>query len=211
MTKQQTIGIIVNGATGRIGSTQHLANALVPIINEGGLPLGHDRLIPRLLLVGRDGERLAEIARTHGVPEWTTDLDAALADPAWTIFFDAAATQQRVAVLAKALATGKHVYSENRSRPPPRRASPCSKKPKRAGASTARSKTRSIFPDCRSLPPSWSVARSGASSDSGSSSAGGYSTVATALRSGRAGTTARAAADLSWICIRTGATSSRRS
>src|SRR6476620_9900323 len=108
----QTIGIIVNGATGRIGSTQHLANALVPIINEGGLPLGHDRLIPRLLLVGRDGERLAEVARTHGVPEWTTDLNAALADPAWTIFFDAAATQQRVAVLAKALAAGKHVYSE---------------------------------------------------------------------------------------------------
>ena len=108
----QTIGIIVNGATGRIGSTQHLANALVPIINEGGLPLGNDRLIPRLLLVGRDGERLAEVARTHGVTEWTTDLNAALADPAWTIFFDAAATQQRVAVLAKALAAGKHVYSE---------------------------------------------------------------------------------------------------
>src|SRR4051795_9679015 len=108
----QTIGIIVNGATGRIGSTQHLANALVPIINEGGLPLGNDRLIPRLLLVGRDGERLAEVARTHGIPEWTTDLNAALADPAWTIFFDAAATQQRVAVLTKALAAGKHVYSE---------------------------------------------------------------------------------------------------
>ena len=34
---QQSIGIIVNGATGRIGSTQHLANALVPIIAEGGL------------------------------------------------------------------------------------------------------------------------------------------------------------------------------
>src|SRR3954463_5391538 len=108
----QTIGIIVNGATGRIGSTQHLANALVPIINEGGLPLGTDRLIPRLLLVGRDGDRLAEVARTHSIPEWTTDLNAALADPAWTIFFDAAATQQRVAVLAKALAAGKHVYSE---------------------------------------------------------------------------------------------------
>jgi hypothetical protein len=32
MTKQ-TIGIIVHGATGRIGSTQHLASALIPIIN----------------------------------------------------------------------------------------------------------------------------------------------------------------------------------
>src|SRR3954471_24830212 len=150
----QTIGIIVNGATGRIGSTQHLVNALVPIINEGGLPLGHDRLIPRLLLVGRDGERLAEIARTHGVPEWTTDLDAALADPAWTVFFDAAATQQRVAVLTRALAAGKHVYSEEPVAPTAAKDLTRPKKPKRAGASTARSKTRFICPDCRSSPPS---------------------------------------------------------
>ena len=31
------LGIILNGATGRIGSTQHLANALAPIRDEGGL------------------------------------------------------------------------------------------------------------------------------------------------------------------------------
>jgi hypothetical protein len=60
----QTIGIIVNGATGRIGSTQHLANALIPIIEEGGLALGKDRLLPRLLLVGRDTDRLAAVARS---------------------------------------------------------------------------------------------------------------------------------------------------
>ena len=108
----QTIGIIVNGATGRIGSTQHLANALVPIIAEGGLALGADRLLPRLLLVGRDSDRLAAVARAHKVADWTTDLDAALADPAYAIFFDAAATEQRVAVLEQAIAAGKHVYSE---------------------------------------------------------------------------------------------------
>src|SRR6266566_4902515 len=107
-----TIGIIVNGATGRIGSTQHLANALIPIIEEGGLALGDDRLVPRLLLTGRDGGRLAAVARTHKLADWTTDLDAALADPAYTIFFDAAATQGRVAVLEKAIAAGKHVYCE---------------------------------------------------------------------------------------------------
>src|SRR5215471_12260789 len=84
-----TIGIIVNGATGRIGSTQHLANALIPIIAEGGLALGHDRLVPRLLLAGRDTERLAAVARAHNVADWSTDLDAALADPAYAIFFDA--------------------------------------------------------------------------------------------------------------------------
>jgi predicted dehydrogenase len=108
----RSIGIIVNGATGRIGSTQHLANALVPIMAQGGLALGDDRLMPHLLLVGRDAERLAAVARTHQLADWTTDLDAALSDPAYAIFFDAAATQQRVAVLEKAIAAGKHIYSE---------------------------------------------------------------------------------------------------
>src|SRR5213080_1734208 len=106
---QQTIGIIVNGATGRIGSTQHLANALVPIIAEGGLPIGPDRLLPRLLLVGRDSAHLTRLARTHGVPDWTTDLNAALASAEHSIFFDAAATGQRIPTLKKAIAAGKHV------------------------------------------------------------------------------------------------------
>jgi len=109
---RRTIGIIVHGATGRIGSTQHLANALIPIIEEGGLALADERLLPRLLLVGRNADRLAAVARTHKLADWTTDLDAALADPAYTIFFDAAATQQRAAVLEKAIAAGKHVYCE---------------------------------------------------------------------------------------------------
>lgn len=106
------IGIILNGATGRIGSTQHLANALAPIRAEGGLPGGNDRIMPHLLLVGRNEERLADIARSHGIDDWTTDLDAALARPGFEVFFDAAATSQRVATLGKAIAAGKHVYTE---------------------------------------------------------------------------------------------------
>jgi predicted dehydrogenase len=106
------IGIIVNGATGRIGATQHLANALAPIRAEGGLPVGNDRILPRLLLVGRDRERLAGIAESYGIGDWTADLDAALARPDFTVFFDAAATHQRVAALKKAIAAGKHIYSE---------------------------------------------------------------------------------------------------
>jgi predicted dehydrogenase len=109
---QQTIGIIVNGATGRIGSTQHLANALVPIIAEGGLPIGRDHLLPRLLLVGRNAKRLAALAQTHGLSEATTDLDGALASREHSIFFDAAATAQRLSTLEKTIAAGKHVYSE---------------------------------------------------------------------------------------------------
>ncbi len=106
------IGIIVNGATGRIGATQHLANALAPIRAEGGLPVGGDRIMPRLMLVGRDSERLAGIAESYGIGDWTTDLDAALAKPDFTVFFDAAATSQRALALNKAIAAGKHIYSE---------------------------------------------------------------------------------------------------
>jgi predicted dehydrogenase len=68
--------------------------------------------MPRLLLVGRDADRLAAVAQGSGVEDWTTDLDAALSDPRYSIFFDAAATQQRLAVLDKAIAAGKHIYSE---------------------------------------------------------------------------------------------------
>jgi predicted dehydrogenase len=107
-----TLGVIVHGATGRIASTQHLANALVPIRAEGGLPVGNDRVVPRLLLAGRNAERLAAVARTLGITDWTTDLDTALADPGYAIFFDAAATQQRAGVLQKAITAGKHIYSE---------------------------------------------------------------------------------------------------
>jgi len=106
-----TIGIILNGATGRICSTQHIANALAPIRDEGGLAAGDDRIVPRLMLVGRNAERLAAIAKSYGA-QWSTDLDAALADPAYTVFFDAAATHQREAALAKAIAAGKHIYAE---------------------------------------------------------------------------------------------------
>ena len=106
------IGIIVNGATGRIASTQHLANALLPIRAEGGLAVGNDRILPRLLLSGRDDGRLAALARSNGIDRWTADLDAALSDPGYSVFFDAAATKQRVPTLKKAIAAGKHIYTE---------------------------------------------------------------------------------------------------
>src|SRR5262249_16976445 len=107
----RTIGIILNGATGRICSTQHVANALVPIRDEGGLAVDGDRIVPRLMLAGRNAEKLEAVAKRFGA-EWTTDLDKALADPTYTVFFDAAATSQRQGVLEKAIAAGKHIYSE---------------------------------------------------------------------------------------------------
>jgi predicted dehydrogenase len=108
----KVIGIILNGATGRIGSTQHLANALVPIRDEGGLVVGDDRIVPRPLLVGRDADKLASIAATHKVADWTTNLDAALGAADVAVLFDAAAPHQRAVALRKAVAAGKHIYSE---------------------------------------------------------------------------------------------------
>ncbi len=107
----------MNGATGRIASTQHIANALSPIRAEGGLPAGLDRIMPRLLLVGRDGARLADVAQRFGVEEWTTDLDSALVRPEFSIFFDAAVTKQRVSALTKAISAGKHIYTEKPAAP----------------------------------------------------------------------------------------------
>jgi predicted dehydrogenase len=108
----RTVGIVVHGATGRIASTQHLKHALTPIRAEGGLAVGEDRVVPQLILVGRDKERLAAIARENGGAAWTTDLDSALSDPAYTVLFDAAATHQRQATLEKGIAAGKHIYAE---------------------------------------------------------------------------------------------------
>jgi predicted dehydrogenase len=106
------LGIIINGATGGLAMHQHLP-ALMAIRKEGGLVLGNGgRVVPDLLLVGRDAGRLAAAARAIGADRWTTDLDSALAAPEDAIFFDAAATGGRAARLASAIAAGKHVYSE---------------------------------------------------------------------------------------------------
>ena len=106
------LGIILHGATGGICSFQHLRNSLVPIIGEGGLEVGGGRILPKLLLVGRNEERLAKLAAEQGGLPWTTNLESALENPAYPVFFDAAATHLRVDVLKRAIAAGKHIYTE---------------------------------------------------------------------------------------------------
>ena len=109
----KTVGIIMNGVTGRMGTNQHLIRSILAIRAEGGVRLANgDRLMPDPILVGRNAEKVSALAKAHGVERWTTDLDAALANRADTIFFDAATTQMRPALLQKAIAAGKHVYCE---------------------------------------------------------------------------------------------------
>lgn len=107
------IGIIFHGATGRIGTTQHLLNSLVPIRAEGGLPLADgDRLLPEPILVGRNAAKLAALAARCNIERWTTDIDAALANPDDALFFECAYGGNRVALARRAIAAGKHVYLE---------------------------------------------------------------------------------------------------
>lgn len=107
------IGIIVNGATGRMGYRQHLVRSLVPIRDAGGvlLPDGSRRQI-KLCLVGRRPDALRQIAQDLGIDDWSTDLDAVLADPAWPVYFDAASTSLRAENMRKAIAAGKTIYTE---------------------------------------------------------------------------------------------------
>ncbi len=108
----RTIGIVIDGATGRLGTTQHL-KALLAIRGEGGLPLANgDRLMPEPVLLGRNPEKLAALAEKSGGLRWSTDRDACLADPTIDIYFDATATGGRPERARAAFAAKKHVYLE---------------------------------------------------------------------------------------------------
>src|SRR5256885_13669302 len=104
----ETIGVIVNGATGRMGYRQHLVRSLLAIRDEGGLGLPDGTVLwPEPLLVGRSDERLKAIAERHGLTRWTTSLDAALSDPAMSVYFDAQVTGAREAAVLAAIAAGE--------------------------------------------------------------------------------------------------------
>ncbi len=111
--KVHTVGIAMNGVTGRMGTNQHLMRSLVAIIKQGGVKLGTDEVImPDPTLVGRNSAKLEKLAEMSGVTKWTTDLDKALADPNNVIYFDAQTTDRRFASVKQAIAAGKHVYCE---------------------------------------------------------------------------------------------------
>jgi predicted dehydrogenase len=111
--KQQTIGIIMNGVTGRMGTNQHLVRSIVAIRKQGGVALPDgSTLMPDPILVGRNEDKLRHLAEAHGIARWSTDLAACLANPDDTIYFDAQTTQRRVADVSTAIRAGKHVYCE---------------------------------------------------------------------------------------------------
>jgi predicted dehydrogenase len=113
MPETVRLGVIMNGVTGRMGTNQHLVRSICAIRAAGGVALANSRrAMPDPMLVGRSEVKLAALAQAHGIPRWTTDLDAALRNAEDTIYFDAASTGLRPELLKRAIAAGKHVYTE---------------------------------------------------------------------------------------------------
>ncbi|MBP2231171.1 putative dehydrogenase [Azospirillum agricola] len=109
----QRLGIIMHGVTGRMGMNQHLIRSILAIRAQGGVTLSDgSRVMPDPIIVGRNAEKMRELAQCHGIERWSDNVDAALENREDTIFFDAGTTQMRPTLLEKAIRAGKHVYCE---------------------------------------------------------------------------------------------------
>ncbi|RVH06522.1 gfo/Idh/MocA family oxidoreductase [Sinorhizobium meliloti] len=107
------LGIILHGVTGRMGYNQHLVRSILAIRDRAGITLqSGERLEIDPIIVGRNRDKMEQLAKRHDIARWSTDLDAALADPNDQIFFDAGTTLMRAELIGRALDAGKHVYCE---------------------------------------------------------------------------------------------------
>jgi len=105
--------IAMNGITGRMGYRQHLVRSILSIREAGGVELPDGtRVQVEPILVGRNADKVREIAARHGLEHWTTDVDAVINDPSVDIYFDAQVTSRRAAALTAAIKAGKHIYTE---------------------------------------------------------------------------------------------------
>ena len=109
----RTVGIIMNGVTGRMGTNQHLIRSIAAIREQGGVSLpGGDVLMPNPILVGRNENKLRELVQAHGIERWSTDLSECLANPEDEVYFDAQVTTLRPESIKAAIRAGKHIYCE---------------------------------------------------------------------------------------------------
>ena len=108
-----TVGIIMNGVTGRMGTNQHLIRSILAIIKQGGLKVAADlTILPDPILTGRNESKLAALAHAHGLTRYTTNLQNALDDPHNEIFFDASTTPHRLHFVEMAVKAKKAIYCE---------------------------------------------------------------------------------------------------
>ncbi|MGW4061252.1 Gfo/Idh/MocA family protein [Amycolatopsis sp. NPDC004747] len=108
---QSSIGVLLNGVTGRMGYRQHLLRSVLAIREQGGVALPDgSRVQLEPILAGRNAAKLKDLADRHGLTAWTTDADSALQDV--DVYFDAQLTSAREPSVRAAIAAGKHVYAE---------------------------------------------------------------------------------------------------
>jgi len=108
---ESSIGVLLNGVTGRMGYRQHLLRSVLAIREQGGVELPDgSRVQLEPILAGRNATKLKELADRHDLTAWTTDVDSALADV--QIYFDAQLTSAREPSVRAAIAAGKHIYAE---------------------------------------------------------------------------------------------------
>jgi len=111
--KVHTIGIIMNGVTGRMGTNQHLIRSIDAIIKQGGVQVNDsERIMPDVILVGRNEIKLKALVERTSISKWTTHLESVLKDASYSIYFDAQTTGRRADAVEKAVAAGKHIYCE---------------------------------------------------------------------------------------------------
>jgi predicted dehydrogenase len=111
--KQHTVGIIMNGVTGRMGTNQHLLRSIAEIIKQGGVNIGPgETIMPDPILIGRDENKLKKLCALTGITKMSINLDDALNDPNNIIYFDAQTTGRRADAVRKAVKAGKHIYCE---------------------------------------------------------------------------------------------------
>jgi predicted dehydrogenase len=111
--KQHTVGIIMNGVTGRMGTNQHLLRSILEIIKQGGVKTGSGEIImPDPILIGRDENKLNKLCKLTGLTKMSTNLDEALSNPDNLIYFDAQTTGRRADAVRQAVKAGKHIYCE---------------------------------------------------------------------------------------------------
>jgi predicted dehydrogenase len=108
-----TVGIIMNGVTGRMGFNQHLKRSILAIMQQGGVRVSESEFImPKPLLVGRNAAKLEAISSECGGLEWSTDVNKALEDPQYSVYFDAQTTDRRADSVKAAIKAGKNIYCE---------------------------------------------------------------------------------------------------
>ncbi len=109
--RNKSIGIIMNGITGRIGGKHLEAIRAIRALGGVALPNG-ERVMPEPVLVGRDPQKLERLCKEFGFGKHCTDLSAALEDEQNSIYFDALNPLERPNAIRQALKAGKHVYAE---------------------------------------------------------------------------------------------------